>query len=76
MCGIDKNLTYHQARHSYASLITLSQGVPMETVSKMLGHSTIKSTHIYAKISNDKIDSDMRDLAKRIEGKYYLIGLE
>ncbi len=76
MCGIDQNLTYHQARHSYASLITLSQGVPMETVSKMLGHSTIKSTHIYAKISNEKIDKDMAILAKKIEGKYNLVGLE
>ncbi|MFR9533313.1 MAG: site-specific integrase [Rikenellaceae bacterium] len=76
MCGIEQNLTYHQARHSYASLITLSQGVPMETVSKMLGHSTIKSTHIYAKISNEKIDKDMEILAKRIEGKYNLVGLE
>lgn len=75
MCGIEKTLTYHMARHSYASLITLSQGVPMESVSKMLGHSSIKSTHIYAKISNEKIDKDMAALAKRIEGKYYLIGV-
>ncbi len=76
MCGIEKTLTYHMSRHSYASLITLSQGVPMETVSKMLGHSSIKSTHIYAKISNEKIDKDMALLAKKIEGKYYLAGLE
>ncbi|MFI3294363.1 MAG: tyrosine-type recombinase/integrase, partial [Rikenellaceae bacterium] len=66
---------YHMSRHSYASLLTLSQGVPMETVSKMLGHSSIKTTQIYAKICNDKIDDDMRKLAKRIEGKYYLADL-
>lgn len=75
MCGIERHLTYHQARHSYASLITLSQGVPMETVSKMLGHSSIKSTHIYAKISNDKIDCDMIALEKKITGRYYLADL-
>ncbi len=75
ICGIERHLTYHQARHSYASLITLSQGVPMETVSKMLGHSSIKSTHIYAKISNDKIDSDMITLEKRIVNMYYLADL-
>ena len=75
ICDIERDITYHCARHSYASLITLSQGVPMETVSKMLGHSSIISTHIYAKMSNDKIDSDMRKLEKRIVGKYYLADL-
>ena len=75
MCGIERDITYHFARHSYASLITLSQGVPMETVSKMLGHSSIKSTHIYAKISNEKIDQDMMALEERIAGKYYLADL-
>ena len=46
MCGIKRNITYHQARHSYASLITLSQGVPMETVSRMLGHRDLRATRI------------------------------
>ncbi|MFR9542731.1 MAG: site-specific integrase [Rikenellaceae bacterium] len=75
MCGIERDITYHQGRHSYASLITLSQGVPMESVSKMLGHSSIKSTHIYAKMSNDKIDNDMRILERQIKGKYQLANL-
>ncbi|MFR9496357.1 MAG: site-specific integrase [Rikenellaceae bacterium] len=75
LCGVERRVTYHMSRHSYASLLTLSQGVPMETVSKMLGHSSIKTTQIYAKICNDKIDDDMRKLAKRIEGKYYLADL-
>ncbi len=75
LCGIERDITYHQGRHSYASLITLSQGVPMESVSKMLGHTSIKSTHIYAKISNDKIDRDMKILERQIKGKYQLANL-
>lgn len=75
MCGIDKCLCFHAARHCYASVVTLSQGIPMETVSRMLGHSTIKSTRIYAQISYEKVDSDMRLLAKKIKGKYHLANL-
>lgn len=75
MCGIDKCLCFHAARHCYASVVTLSQGIPMETVSRMLGHSTIKSTRIYAQISYEKVDSDMRRLAKSIKGKYHLANL-
>lgn len=75
MCGIDKCLCFHAARHCYASVITLSQGIPMETVSRMLGHSTIKSTRIYAQISYEKVDSDMKRLAKSIKGKYHLANL-
>lgn len=72
MCGIERNITFHMARHSYASLITLSQGVPMETVSRMLGHRDLRATRIYAEVSNDKINSDMRKLEKRIENRYHL----
>lgn len=75
MCGIDKCLCFHSARHCYASVVTLSQGIPMETVSRMLGHSTIKSTRIYAQISYEKVDGDMRLLAKKIKGKYHLANL-
>lgn len=75
MCGVEKRLCFHAARHCYASVITLSQGIPMETVSRMLGHSTIKSTRIYAQISYEKVDSDMRRLAKNIKGKYQLANL-
>lgn len=75
MCGIDKCLCFHAARHCYASVVTLSQGIPMETVSRMLGHSTIKSTRIYAQISYEKVDSDMRLLARNIKGKYHLANL-
>ena len=68
--GIDKRLTYHQGRHSFASEICLSQGVPIETVSRMMGHLSIKTTQIYAEVSRTKINEDMTKLAKRIKGKY------
>lgn len=70
VCGISRRLTWHCGRHTYATEITLSQGVPIETVSRMLGHNQIKTTQIYAKITNDKIDEDMKALEKRIAGKF------
>ncbi|GHV23260.1 hypothetical protein FACS1894174_08890 [Bacteroidia bacterium] len=70
ICGITRRLTWHCGRHTYATEITLSQGVPIETVSRMLGHSQISTTQIYAKITNDKIDEDMKMLEKRITGKF------
>ncbi|KAA6323738.1 Tyrosine recombinase XerC [termite gut metagenome] len=57
-------------RHTFASLITLSEGVPIETVSHMLGHKNIKTTQIYAEVSHDKILQDMKILSGRIAGKY------
>ncbi len=48
ICGIKKNLTFHLARHTFATTTTLSKGVPIETVSKMLGHTNIETTQIYA----------------------------
>lgn len=57
------------ARHTYASVVTLSQGVPIDTVSELLGHRDWRSTRIYARVSNDKINEDMRHLQKRISGK-------
>ena len=72
ICGIERNITFHMARHSYASLITLSQGVPLETVSRMLGHRDLRATRIYAEVSNDKINTDMRKLEKRIKNRYHL----
>lgn len=70
VCGISRRLTWHCGRHTYATEITLSQGVPIETVSRMLGHNQISTTQIYAKITNDKIDEDMKALEKRIAGKF------
>jgi len=64
-CGINKNLTYHIARHTFATTVTLSNGVPIETVSRMLGHRNIKTTQHYAKILDRKISDDMMDLRQK-----------
>ena len=68
ICGIKKNLTFHLARHTFATLC-LSKGVPMESVSKMLGHTNIRTTQIYARITNKKIEHDMEQFADKL-GKF------
>ena len=68
VCGIEKNITFHMARHTFATTVTLSQGVPIESVSKMLGHTQIKTTQIYARITNEKISRDMAALAEKMKG--------
>jgi site-specific recombinase XerD len=60
LCGINQNLTYHIARHTFATTITLSNGVPIETVSKMLGHRNLKTTQHYARVLDKKISDDMQ----------------
>ncbi len=62
VCGIDKNLTFHIARHTFATTVTLSNGVPIETVSKLLGHSKITTTQIYARVVEQKISEDIQRL--------------
>lgn len=69
-CSIDKPITFHQARHCYASVVTLSQGVPLETVGELLGHTDWRATRIYAQVSNEKIGEDMQVLNKRLSGRY------
>jgi integrase len=69
---IDKRLTYHMGRHTYSTTVCLSNGVPIETLSRMLGHSSIYTTQIYAEVTRIKINEDMAKLEKRIEGKYML----
>lgn len=67
LCGIKSRLTYHVARHSAATTVLLSNGVPIETVSRLLGHTNIKTTQIYAKITAQKISQDMETLSHRLE---------
>ncbi len=66
ICGITKNLTFHIARHTFATTVTLSNGMPIETVSKLLGHTTIKTTQIYAKVIEQKVSDDMMQLKNRL----------
>ena len=61
------NITY-LARHTFATTTTLAKGVPIETVSKMLGHTNIETTQIYARITNNKISNDMQGLDKKFVG--------
>ncbi|MDA9555663.1 site-specific integrase [Pelobium sp.] len=67
ICGIQKNLTFHLARHTFATSVTLSNGVPIETVSKMLGHTSIRTTQIYAKVVEHKVSFDMDVLKNKLE---------
>jgi site-specific recombinase XerD len=69
ICGIKKHLTFHLARHTFATTVTLMNGVPIETISKMLGHTKLSTTMIYARISQTKIGLDMELLQNRLEAE-------
>ena len=66
LCGIKKNLTFHMARHTFATTVTLSNGVPIETVSKLLGHPKLSTTQIYARVVERKVSDDMALLKSKI----------
>lgn len=66
LCGIEKLLTFHIARHTFATTVTLGQGVPIESVSKMLGHTDIRTTQIYAKVMDTKVGNDMEKLREKM----------
>jgi len=68
LCGIG-HLHFHMARHTFATQICLSNGVSMEALSKMMGHSSIRSTQIYGEITHQKVGEDMKKLAERIQSK-------
>lgn len=76
LCGINRNITFHMARHCFASVVCLSLGVPIETVSKVMGHRNIITTQIYAKVTYEKIDKDVTDLHSHIDDKYSLQGVD
>jgi site-specific recombinase XerD len=67
VCGITKELTFHIARHTFATTVTLTNGVSIESVSKMLGHRSIKTTQHYAKILDRKVSDDMKQLREKFK---------
>jgi site-specific recombinase XerD len=66
LCKINKLLTFHIARHTFATTVTLNNGVPIESVAKMMGYTSIKTTQIYAKVMDHKISSNMQLLRKKL----------
>lgn len=71
ICGINKELTFHSSRHTFATTVTLANGVPMESVSKMLGHSSLRTTQQYAKILDRKVSEDMIILKQKLSNQSY-----
>jgi len=70
ICGIQKQLTFHTARHTFATTVTLNNDVPIESVSKMLGHKTIQATQHYARLSDKKLSRDMQFLYSNYKSKF------
>ena len=67
LARIKTDLVYHMGRHTFGSLITLEAGVPMESIAKMMGHTNIRTTQGYAKVTDDKISEDMDKLMEKRE---------
>lgn len=66
VCGVSKRLTFHLARHTFATTVTLTNGVPLESVGKMLGHRSLKSTQVYARVLDEKLSHDMAGLKRKL----------
>jgi len=71
-CNINKNITFHVARHTFATAVTLNNGIPIESVSKMLGHAKLSTTQIYVHVMERKIGDDMRQLKENVRTKAIL----
>lgn len=69
ICNTRKQFTFHFARHAFATIITLTNGVPIETVSKMLGYANTKTTQICSKVVETKISEDMNRLINKLKNK-------
>jgi integrase len=76
ICGINKNLTTHTARHAFGTSVTLANGVPMATVRSTMGHATDEQTRHYAKVLPEKESSDMKRLKRVFKSKGYLENYE
>lgn len=70
--GIEKSITYHMARHTFATTNALAQGIRIEVVSRMLGHTNIKTTQIYAKVTDDMLAKGFDEMADIYSEKYNL----
>jgi len=71
LCGVE-HITFHMARHTFATQILLSEGVSIASISKILGHTSVKTTQIYAKVTGQKVNEDMKMLSARMKGRYIL----
>ena len=70
VCGINKDITFHSARHTFATTVTLENSVPIESASKMLGHTNVKTTQLYARITDTKVSNDMDVLQENLQGVF------
>lgn len=66
ICELNKELTLHCARHTFATTVTLTNGIPIETVGKMLGHKNLRTAQIYAKVLDYKVSSDKKELKEKL----------
>jgi site-specific recombinase XerD len=72
LCHINRRITFHMSRHTFATETCLSQGISIESVSRMMGHNDLKTTEIYAKITDNKVNEDMQALSETLRGVYVL----
>lgn len=66
MCGIEKRVTFHMARHTFATTLALAHGMPIETISRLLGHTSVRTTQIYATVTRAQLDREMSRLSEQL----------